>query len=107
QMESPVPAGTDIKMIGATFRSGASNYTAGRPSYYVLDVNGNLYAMGRNDQRQLGDWTTTDRLTWVQPRYTSASGPVMSDIKWISPLEHDWYYGAINVITNTGDLYNW
>src|SRR5690554_5082894 len=108
QMESPVPTGTDIKMIGANFRTGgANNFTAGRASYYVLDVNGNLYAMGRNNARQLGDWTTTDRLTWVQPRYTSASGPVMDDIKWISPLEHDWYYASMNVITDTGVLYNW
>src|SRR5690554_32113 len=103
QMQSPVPVGTDIKMIGATFKGTSPN---GSPSYYVLDVTGNLYAMGLNNSRQLGDWSTTNRLNWIQPTYTNG-GAVMNNIAWISPLEHDWRYGAINAITTAGTLYNW
>jgi uncharacterized repeat protein (TIGR01451 family)/gliding motility-associated-like protein len=105
QMTAPI-TGINIKMIGATF-SGIE--PAGYPTYYVLATDGNLYSMGRNNQKQIGDWagTSTHRTSWVQPRYTSASGQVMNNIKWISPAEHDWELGAINVITNNADLYNW
>ncbi|WP_118976761.1 SdrD B-like domain-containing protein [Taibaiella koreensis] len=100
----PLPAGATgpIKMIGMTHTS--SNYDN---SYYVLYKNGNLYAMGYNNLGQLGNWNTTNQPTWVQPHYTSASGPVMNDIKWISPNEHDQSYAAINVLTNGKIIYNW
>ncbi|MBP4138553.1 Ig-like domain-containing protein [Flavobacterium geliluteum] len=74
-------------------------------SYYILATNGNLYTVGENSNRQLGDWTTTDRLGWVQPRYTSAAGPVMSDIVWFSVQEHDNLYGSANVINTAENLY--
>ncbi|MCG9911084.1 MAG: Ig-like domain-containing protein, partial [Flavobacteriales bacterium] len=99
QLPTGVSAG-QIKMIGMTTRGGEK-------SYYVLAKNGNLYALGENSGRQLGDWTTTDRTTWIQPRYTSAAGPVMNNIYWISPQEHDDQYGAINVLTNDSSLYAW
>ena len=72
------------------------------PSYFVLSSDNNLYAVGENSFRQLGDWTTTDRTSWVQPRYTSSSGPVMNNIKWIAANENDAggsTFGAINVLT--------
>jgi hypothetical protein len=74
----------------------------------LLYSNGNLYSLGENSNRELGDWTTTDKSTWLQPRYTSASGPVMNNIVWISPNEHDNALGAtINVLNSSGALYNW
>ncbi len=97
-----LPSGNPIKMIGAT-REDSEN----KSSYYVLNANGNLYALGGNISNQLGDWSTTERESWVQPRYTSASGQVMNDIHWISPNEHDNKYGAIGVLTSTSKLYNW
>lgn len=98
QMTAPA-AGT-IKMVGAT--SDGTN-----TSYYVLYTDGSLYSLGNNDKKQLGDWTTTQRTTWVQPRYNSAAGPVMNDIRWISPMEHDRKYPAVDVINNGMHLYNW
>nr|WP_315175613.1 gliding motility-associated C-terminal domain-containing protein [uncultured Flavobacterium sp.] len=95
-----LPSANPIKMIGAT-RNGALS------SYYVLNANGNLYALGENGSKQLGDWTTTDRLGWVQPRYTSITGAVMNNIHWISPNEHDEQFGNINVLTSDYKLYNW
>lgn len=98
KMVSPAPG--IIKMIGGTSDGSLS-------SYYVLYVDGSLYSLGENSKRQLGDWTTDDKQTWVQPRYNSASGKVMKDIRWISPMEHNWKYPSINVITSDMKLYNW
>ncbi|WP_139166574.1 Ig-like domain-containing protein [Epilithonimonas hungarica] len=96
QMTLPNASGT-IKMIGM----------ANSGSYYVLYTDGNLYSMGNNSSRELGDWTTTTRSTWIQPRYNSASGAVMNNIKWISPTEHHDSYPSINVLTTTEQVYNW
>lgn len=104
------PSGT-IKMIGVTKRVDglypAIPFSDIETAFYVLYTDGNLYSMGGNTSRQLGDWTTTERRDWVQPRYNSISGPVMNNIKWISPIEHDAGRSAINVITNNATLYNW
>ncbi|MBK1442724.1 hypothetical protein JHJ32_22180, partial [Parapedobacter sp. ISTM3] len=100
QMELP-PAAGSIKMIGMT----GSN--SGPSSYYVLYADGNLYALGGNNNGQLGDWSTTARTGWVQPRYNSSSGPVMDNIHWISPQEHDHQYGSVNVLTSSSGIYNW
>jgi gliding motility-associated-like protein len=104
KMTSPTPvnASAKIKMIGSTVKSTTAI------SYYVLYDNGELFAMGNNTGKELGDWTTTNRLTWVAPRYTSASGPVMNNIKWISPNEHDPDGNAgVNVITSNKKIFAW
>ncbi|MBK7956801.1 MAG: hypothetical protein IPK03_00975 [Bacteroidetes bacterium] len=99
QMNSPT--GTAKKMIGVSYDGTAH-------SYYVIDTLSRLYALGRNAFRQLGDWTTTERTTWVQPRYTSAAGPVMNNIRWISTNETD-NSGAespsVNILTRDSTLY--
>lgn len=90
------PSGTP-KMIGVTVG----------PSYYVLMTDGNLYSLGMNSHRQLGDWSTTDRTSWVQPRYTSTTGQVMDNIAWISPQENDGLFPSMNVLTTSANLYTW
>lgn len=97
-VQMTLPLNATPKMIGST-----GNGTA--RSYYILATDGNLYSMGENSNKELGDWTVTDRLSWVQPRYSSPAGPVMNDIKWFSPQEHDGQYGAINVINNSKSIY--
>jgi hypothetical protein len=97
-----LPSANPIKMIGAT-----RDNVNGVSSYYVLNANGNLYALGGNTERQLGDWSTTERRSWIQPRYTSSTGPVLSNIRWISPNEHDDNYAAINVLTSDSTNFNW
>lgn len=67
-----VPSGT-IKMIGITSLN-LDHESAATPTYYILMTDGKLYAMGNNSARQIGDWTTTERREWQQPRYNSASG---------------------------------
>ncbi len=97
-------SGASVKMISIT---APGNTPA--PSYYVLSTDNNLYAVGENSSRQLGDWSTTDRLSWVQPRYSSG-GQVLNDIKWIAANENDAggsTFGAINVLTTGAQIYNW
>ncbi|MCC9071586.1 DUF11 domain-containing protein [Flavobacterium sp. F-65] len=93
-----LPSGVIPKMIGST-----GSVTS--RSYYILSTDENLYALGKNSSRQLGDWTTTDRLSWVQPRYTSAAGPVMNNVKWFSSQEHDRQYASVNIINSAKNLY--
>ena len=96
-IQMAMPGGTP-KMIGSS-GSGTER------SYYILATDGNMYTVGENSNRQLGDWTTTDRLGWVQPRYTSVSGAFMDNIKWFSVQEHDNLYGSANVINSNKNLY--
>lgn len=106
EVNRPNPSGS-IKMIGLTNRIdllGVDQYT----NYYVLYTNGTVYTLGANMSNQLGNWTPgTEIRNWVQPRYNSATGPFMNNIKWISVNEHDSGVPAINVITNDATLYNW
>jgi alpha-tubulin suppressor-like RCC1 family protein len=101
QMYHPNSSKT-IKMIGMT----RSNTNANK-NYYVLMTDGNLYSLGQNAAGELGIWNTSASTAWVQPKYTSSTGLVMNDIKWISPNENDNTFGAINVINNSGVLYAW
>ncbi|SHL35009.1 Ig-like domain-containing protein [Flavobacterium johnsoniae] len=94
-----LPASITPKMIGSTCNRDNQR------SYYILATNNNLYSLGANASKQLGDWYTTERQSWVQPRYTSRTGQVMNNIKWISVQEHDTEYGAVNVITTDYNLY--
>lgn len=99
------PAGVTPKMIGMTKR-GTNNQT-----YYLLATDGRLFAMGDNNQRQLGNLSTTNSTTWVQPQKPATEGQGtgnLEDIVWISPNEHDNYgQASINVLTNDGKLWAW
>lgn len=96
------PAGT-IKMIGSTS-------STNKISYYVLMTNGKLYALGNNDYRQLGDFTTTERRGWVQCQYSNTP-TYMNNIKWISPNEHGVYSSSnamsVNALNANKKIYAW
>ena len=102
-----IPAGVSPKMIGMTRSSSGV-------SYYLLGTNGNLYALGENGYRQLGDFTQLARTSWVQVKKSSAANDFLTNVSWISPQEHEGgnIFAAINVITkdpvtqNT-ELWNW
>ncbi|MFN0254974.1 hypothetical protein [Pedobacter ureilyticus] len=100
-----LPSGVTPKMIGAT---GSANTT-----YYVLGTNGNVYSMGENSVRQLGNFNTTSSNVWVQVQKSSTSGDYLTNVVWISPNEHDYYQfgttnsGSINVLTADGRLWAW
>ncbi|MFD1602139.1 Ig-like domain-containing protein, partial [Flavobacterium artemisiae] len=94
-----LPGSITPKMIGSTCNRDNQR------SYYILATNSNLYSLGANASKQLGDWYTTERQSWVQPRYTSRTGQVMNNIRWFSVQEHDTEYSAVNVITSDYNLY--
>lgn len=109
--EMILPSGATPKMIGLT-RNVNNN-----PSYFLLARDGNLYTMGMNNRKQLGDGTTTDRLAWVQPQKPASQGQgtgPLTDIAWISPNEHDGSnspngnsLAPFHVLTNQGKLWAW
>lgn len=93
------PSGT-IKMIGVVQNS------LDNPTYYVLMVTGELYSLGANTSKQIGDFTTTTREQWV--RVKSSTSTNLENIAWISPNEHDGAGAAsISAITKDGVLWNW
>lgn len=107
-----IASGDQIKMIGTTgavARSGRGS--SNNITYYLLTMNGSLWALGDNGGRQLGDWTTTTNSNvWVQPKYPAQgnqSRQPMNDIMWFSPSDHDAGYAFINVINSDSTLYNW
>lgn len=100
-----MPSGITPKMIGMTAANAVNTST-----YYLLATNGNLYALGYNAQKQVGDYTTTNREQWVQVKKSNANGDYLSNVVWISPNEHDLGYtntGSINAITADTVLYAW
>ncbi len=90
-----------IKMIGVTANS-LSN-----PTYYALTTTGELYGLGENTYRQIGDFTTSTRTSWT--RVKSSASVVLNDVAWFSPSEHDKAEtaGAVNAITKDGTLWSW
>ncbi len=92
------PAAGSVKMIAAM--------GFGVVSYYVLMADNSLYTMGWNSNSQLGDWTGLNTISWIRPRYDSASGPVMNNIRWISVNDHDSNLPSVNVLTTAGMLYS-
>ncbi|HUH74076.1 MAG TPA: T9SS type A sorting domain-containing protein [Chitinophagales bacterium] len=95
------PLGIIPKMIGITNSQEAGIIN----SYYILATNGELYSLGDNSQRQLGDFTTIERKEWVQAKRNASQ--FFDNLAWISPQEHDSYYPAINAISSDGTLYAW
>ena len=93
------PSGIYIKMIGMTTDANTNN------SYYVLGSNGKLYSLGSNANKQLGDFSTTERKGWVTVKKSSTDD--MDNIAWFSPQEHDKNVPAINALTNDGKIYAW
>ena len=106
-----LPSGITPKMIGLTLgnKYNVGGYYDGQITYYLLATNGNLYALGGNDKRQLGVFSTTDSYNWVRPLKSNSSTDYLTNIKWISPNEHDGSAGmpAINAIDGDGALWSW
>lgn len=97
--EMVLPIGVTPKMIGMTGITSSI-------SYYLLATTGELYALGYNGSRQLGDFTTSTSRTWIRP-LMSENGSPLPPVAWISPNEHDGQHPAINVLTQDGKLWSW
>jgi alpha-tubulin suppressor-like RCC1 family protein len=93
------------KMIGVT--GGIGTTTTTKNTYYLLSNTGNLYTLGDNTQRQCGDFTTTERTSWVKVKKSAAANDYLTNINFFSCQEHNSSYPAAAAITTTGGLYTW
>lgn len=91
------------KMIGVTGGIGSNSGTIN--TYYILSNAGNLYSLGDNSYRQCGDFTTTERTSWVNAKINSTTN--FTNINFFSAQEHNSSYPGIAVITTDGNLYTW
>lgn len=98
-----LPTGITPKMIAIT--GGTKTGSSGDNSFFVLSTSGDLYSLGKNDKKQLGDFTAIDKLSWVNVKKTASLN--MTNVKFISAQEHDSGFPACGAITTTGDLYLW
>lgn len=107
--EMTLPSGFSgtIKMIGITGGIAQSSYTTTKNTYYLLDESGKLYSLGDNSQRQCGDFTTTERTSWVRVQKSATSGDYFTNINYISAQEHNSSYPGIAAINTSGQLYTW
>ena len=93
----------DVKMIGVN--GGNRTAASTNNTYYILSNQGFLYAMGENNNKQVGDYTTTVRTSWVNVKQNATTN--MSGISTFSVQEHDAAYSAAVAVTTSGDLYTW
>ncbi len=107
--EMTLPSGFSgtIKMIGITGGIAQSGYTTTKNTYYLLDETGKLYSMGDNSQKQCGDFTTTERTSWVRAQKSATSGDYFTNINYISAQEHNSSFPGIAAINASGQLYTW
>jgi alpha-tubulin suppressor-like RCC1 family protein len=107
QMTLPQESGSNIvpKMIGVTGGTGTTSTT--KNTYYILSTTGNLYALGDNTQKQCGDFTTTERKSWIQVQKSNTAGDYLTNINTFSCQEHSASFPAIGVINTTGVVYTW
>ncbi|MHA8055590.1 putative Ig domain-containing protein [Aquirufa nivalisilvae] len=89
------------KFIGVTGGASINN------SLYVLSNSGSLYGVGDNSKKQLGDWTTTDRTSWVKAQKSATAGDYFTNINFLSVQEHDANYAGVAIITTDTYLYSW
>ena len=100
EFTSSIPA-----MIGVTGGIGSGAST--KNTYYLLSNAGNLYTLGDNSLRQCGDFTTTERKTWVRVQKSATPGDYLNNVNTISVQEHNSSFPAAAVVTSTGVLYTW
>ena len=100
EFASSVPA-----MISVTGGIGQAATT--KNTYYILSNAGNLYTLGDNSLRQCGDFTTTEKTSWVRVQKSATPGDYLTNINTISVQEHNSSYPGAAAITSTGVLYTW
>jgi alpha-tubulin suppressor-like RCC1 family protein len=88
------------KMIGVTGGTSPAKNT-----YYVLSNSGSLYALGDNSGKQCGDFTTTERTSWVNVKINSTTN--FTNVVNFTPQEHCAVYPGVAAVTSDGKIYTW
>jgi hypothetical protein len=106
-MTLPSESGSQIipRMIGVTGGIGTTATTTN--TYFALSNSGNLYALGHNSQKQCGDFTTTERTSWVQVKKSVTAGDYLTNVNFITTQEHNSSFPAVAAVTSTGTMYTW
>ncbi|MBP5999616.1 MAG: gliding motility-associated C-terminal domain-containing protein [Sediminibacterium sp.] len=92
------------KMIAVTGGNKTSSLTCNN-TFYILSNGGSLYAVGDNQKKQIGDFTTTERKIWTRVKINSTTD--FTNINYISAMESDPSDPAVVAITKAGVLYTW
>lgn len=107
QMTLPAEFSSSVpKMIGVT-GGGGSGATSVKNTYYILSTAGNLYALGNNSHRQCGDFSTTERTSWVQVKKSNAANDYLTNVNFFSCQEHNASFPTVAALTGSGTLYTW
>ncbi len=98
-------------MIGVTGGT-STTYTSGggaiapstkdTNSFYVLSASGTLYSLGYNADKQLGDFTTVTRTTWVHAKKTATQN--FTDVNYFSVQEADNTFPAVAVVSDSANI---
>ncbi|MEO0038087.1 MAG: hypothetical protein RIQ59_1298, partial [Bacteroidota bacterium] len=91
------------KMIGVT--GGIKNTASTKNTLFVLSYSGSLYSLGDNSSKQCGDYTTTERTSWVNVKSSATTN--FNNINFISCQEHTAGMPGVAAITTTSVLYSW
>ena len=91
------------KMIGVT--GGIKNSATTKNTLFVLSYTGALYSVGDNSSKQCGDFTTTERTSWVNVKSSATTN--FNNINFISCQEHTAGMPGVAAITTTSVLYSW
>jgi gliding motility-associated-like protein len=96
------------KMIGVTggTKNVINSTTAyAKNTYFLLSNSGSLYTLGDNSKKQCGDFTTSERTSWVNVKSSNSTN--FTNINSISVQEHTGGIPCASAITMDGKLYTW
>lgn len=112
-MTLPQEASANIspKMIGVTGGvSTSGGIAATKNTYYVLSSTGNLYSLGYNNQKQLGDFTavsTLEKTSWTQVKKSATAGDYLTGVTMFSCQESTNGFPGCAAVTDGGLMYTW
>ncbi|WP_207632704.1 GEVED domain-containing protein [Foetidibacter luteolus] len=92
---------SDIKMIAMTNGSDHGSY------YALHATNKMVYALGYNDEGQLGIGTTTTATSWTNVLQPGSGSTPLTNVKFISANDNDESHGAAGAIQEDGTLLLW
>jgi len=77
-------------------------------NYFVLGSDGLVYALGKNEDGELGDNTITERTSWVNVEVSG--GGNLTDVVFLSSSSYSYYYSgsaAIVEVAGQREIYMW
>ncbi|MCB9075902.1 MAG: hypothetical protein H6552_10265, partial [Chitinophagales bacterium] len=101
--------GDSIRMIGVVQNQG--DPTTQSHGYFLLMKSGKIFSMGSNASKQLGDFSTSERTSWVSV-LSASGGSELADVRWISANGQGTRTGnsgfaSIAALTNAGHVWAW